>query len=46
MVNTYDYIKDNPQFLLEAQGKIEAMGLGEIEMYFVSKIPVIHSIVS
>ncbi|RKE95242.1 adenylate/guanylate cyclase domain-containing protein [Ichthyenterobacterium magnum] len=34
--NTYDYIKDEPEFTFESRGKIKAKGKGEVEMYFVS----------
>ena len=33
--NTYELIKDDPQFIFESRGKIKAKGKGEIEMYFV-----------
>ena len=32
---TYELLKDNPGFVFEGRGKIEAKGKGEIEMYFV-----------
>ena len=35
--NTYNLIKDDPQFSFEARGKIEAKGKGEMKMYFVTK---------
>lgn len=35
---TYELIKDDPQFVFEGRGKIQAKGKGEIEMYFVEKI--------
>lgn len=34
---TYLLLKDDPDFVFENRGKIEAKGKGEIEMYFVSK---------
>jgi class 3 adenylate cyclase len=34
--DTYELIKDDPQFIFEARGKIEAKGKGEVEMYFVT----------
>ncbi|WP_353777873.1 adenylate/guanylate cyclase domain-containing protein [Winogradskyella sp. 3972H.M.0a.05] len=34
--DTYNYIKDEPEFIFESRGKIEAKGKGEVEMYFVS----------
>ncbi len=34
--NTYNYIKDEPEFAFEYRGKIEAKGKGEVEMYFVN----------
>lgn len=33
---TYDLIKNEPQFVFEHRGKIQAKGKGEINMYFVS----------
>ena len=35
--DTYALIKDDPQFVFEARGKIQAKGKGEIEMFFVTK---------
>lgn len=35
--NTYEMLKDDPEFAFESRGKIEAKGKGEVEMYFVSK---------
>jgi len=35
--NTYELIKEDPQFTFEARGKIQAKGKGEVDMYFVSK---------
>ena len=35
--DTYEFIKDDPQFHFEARGKIEAKGKGEMAMYFVTK---------
>jgi class 3 adenylate cyclase len=34
---TYEMLKDDPQFVFESRGKIEAKGKGEMEMYFISK---------
>lgn len=34
---TNELLKDDPDFVFESRGKIEAKGKGEIEMYFVSK---------
>ena len=34
---TYDLLKDDPAFLFEARGKVEAKGKGAIHMWFVSK---------
>lgn len=34
---TYEQLKDDPEFIFESRGKVEAKGKGEIEMYFVSK---------
>ena len=34
---TYEFIKDDPQFIFEARGKIEVKGKGEIPMWFVSQ---------
>ncbi len=33
--DTYELIKDDPQFIFESRGKIQAKGKGEVEMYFV-----------
>ncbi len=33
---THDLLKDDPQFVFESRGKIEAKGKGEIEMWFVN----------
>jgi class 3 adenylate cyclase len=35
--STYALVKDDPDFIFEARGKIEAKGKGEIEMYFVNR---------
>lgn len=35
--STYDIIKDEPDFIFESRGKIQAKGKGDIEMYFVRK---------
>ena len=35
--DTYNLIKDDPQFQFENRGKVNAKGKGEITMYFVSK---------
>ncbi len=35
--DTYEAIKDDPQFTFEARGKIQAKGKGEIEMYFIER---------
>jgi class 3 adenylate cyclase len=35
-LNTYNFVKNLPEFEFEARGKIEVKGKGEIEMYFVS----------
>jgi class 3 adenylate cyclase len=32
---TYSMLKDDPQFIFESRGKIQAKGKGEIEMWFV-----------
>ncbi|WP_296701038.1 adenylate/guanylate cyclase domain-containing protein, partial [Algoriphagus sp.] len=32
---TYNMLKDDPQFIFESRGKIEAKGKGEMEMWFV-----------
>jgi len=34
---TYNYIKDDSNFVFESRGKINTKGKGEIEMFFVSK---------
>ncbi len=34
---TYDILKDDPDFIFEARGKISAKGKGEIEMFFVEQ---------
>jgi class 3 adenylate cyclase len=34
---TYEFIKDDPQFIFEARGKIQVKGKGEMEMWFVEK---------
>jgi class 3 adenylate cyclase/Tfp pilus assembly protein PilF len=36
--NTYNLIKNDPDFLFESRGKIDAKGKGKIEMYFVTKV--------
>lgn len=36
---TYELIKGDKQFNFKARGKINAKGKGEVEMYFVEKIP-------
>ncbi len=33
---TYNYLKDDSDFVFESRGKVQAKGKGEIEMYFVS----------
>lgn len=33
---TYNLLKDNPNFVFESRGKIQAKGKGEMEMFFVS----------
>lgn len=33
---TYNYLKDDSDFVFESRGKVKAKGKGEIEMYFVS----------
>ncbi len=33
---TYDFLKDDSDFVFESRGKVEAKGKGEIEMYFVT----------
>jgi class 3 adenylate cyclase len=33
--DTYDLIKNDPDFIFESRGKIEVKGKGEVEMYFV-----------
>ncbi len=33
---TYNYIKDDADFVFEGRGKVQAKGKGEVEMYFVS----------
>jgi len=35
--DTYALIKDNPLFTFESRGKIEVIGKGEMEMYYVSR---------
>ena len=37
--STYEILKNDPYFIFENRGKIQAKGKGEIEMYFVSKGP-------
>ena len=34
---TYEILKDDPEFIFEPRGKIQAKGKGEIEMYFVGR---------
>ena len=34
--DTYNYIKNEPEFTFEHRGKVKAKGKGEVEMYFVS----------
>ena len=34
---TYNFLRDDSDFIFETRGKIEAKGKGEIEMFFVSK---------
>lgn len=34
--STYELLKDDPQFVFESRGKVEAKGKGEMDMYFVS----------
>lgn len=34
---TYKFIKDDPQFIFESRGKIQAKGKGEMKMFFISK---------
>jgi adenylate cyclase len=34
--STYNFLKDDDEFIFESRGKIEAKGKGEMEMYFVS----------
>ena len=36
--STYNLIKNNPAFVCEPRGKVQAKGKGELEMYFVSKV--------
>lgn len=36
--STYNLIKNNPAFVCESRGKVQAKGKGELEMYFVSKV--------
>ncbi len=33
--NTYELLKNDPEFTFESRGKIQAKGKGEVEMYFV-----------
>jgi class 3 adenylate cyclase len=35
--DTYELIKDDPQFVFESRGKIQAKGKGLLNMYFVTK---------
>jgi adenylate cyclase len=35
--DTYELIKDDPQFIFESRGKIQTKGKGELEMYFVER---------
>lgn len=34
--DTYNYIKDEPEFIFESRGKIEVKGKGKLKMYFVA----------
>ena len=34
---THDLLKDDPDFVFEYRGMVEAKGKGEVAMYFVSK---------
>lgn len=34
--DTYEIIKNDPEFIFESRGKIKAKGKGEVEMYFVT----------
>lgn len=36
--DTYELLKDDPQFSFESRGKIKAKGKGEIEMWFVENV--------
>lgn len=36
---TYDYLKNDPDFVFESRGKIKAKGKGFIEMWYVSRAP-------
>jgi len=36
--NTYELLKDDPQFSFEYRGKVQAKGKGEMKMWFVEKI--------
>ena len=33
--STFDILKDDPQFVFEYRGRIEAKGKGELDMYFI-----------
>jgi len=33
--STYEYLKNDPAFVFESRGQIEAKGKGMVEMYFV-----------
>ena len=35
---TYNLLKDDPEFVFESRGKVEAKGKGKVEMFFVSKL--------
>ncbi|MEZ4803107.1 MAG: adenylate/guanylate cyclase domain-containing protein [Gelidibacter sp.] len=35
---TYNYLKDDTDFVFESRGKVEAKGKGKVEMYFVSLV--------
>lgn len=35
--STYEILKEDPAFVFDSRGKVEAKGKGEIEMYFVSR---------
>ena len=35
---TYNLLKDDPEFVFESRGKVEAKGKGKVEMFFVSKV--------